>query len=64
MWNKAKDAPIVRFVKVLAELHTKLITLHALRQTQQALLQIKSLKHSVESERERRLDKSIDRGNT
>lgn len=63
-WNETKNAPIVRFVKVLAELHTKLITLHALRQTQQALLQIKSLKHSAESERERRLDKGSGRGDT
>jgi len=63
-WNETKNAPIVRFAKVLSELHTKLITLHALRQIHQATLQLRSLKHSAESERERRLVKSSRRRDT
>lgn len=63
-WNETKNAPIVRFVKVLSELHTKLITLHALQQTQLAVLQLKSLKYTARSDSERRLDKSSSRGDT
>jgi hypothetical protein len=57
-WQLTKDAPIVKFLDKLATTYTQIVRLHALRQTQQAMLQLKSLQYSERTERGNRLEQS------
>jgi hypothetical protein len=42
-WQLGKEAPVIKFMEKLSSVYTKMLQLHALRQTYTAIEQIKSM---------------------